>query len=93
MPGEIVREPYPSDLTDEQWAVLAPYPGQWSGPGRPRRSRGRGGGWGGVGGWAKTTRSTRPRARAGATWPRSRCCSPAYACVPGRNACISTRQL
>ena len=30
-----VRAPYPSDLTDEQWAVLAPYLGQRSGPGRP----------------------------------------------------------
>jgi putative transposase len=30
-----VRDPYPSDLTDEQWAVLAPYLGQRSGPGRP----------------------------------------------------------
>src|SRR5215218_3418104 len=29
------RDPYPSDLTDEQWAVLAPYLGQRSGPGRP----------------------------------------------------------
>src|SRR5215213_6827623 len=30
-----VRDPYPSDLTDEQWAVLAPSLGQRSGPGRP----------------------------------------------------------
>jgi len=30
-----VRDPYPSDLTDEQWTVLAPYLGQRSGPGRP----------------------------------------------------------
>jgi putative transposase len=30
-----VRDPYPSDLTDAQWAVLAPYLGQRSGPGRP----------------------------------------------------------
>jgi putative transposase len=35
MSEPIVRDPYPSDLTDEQWAVLAPYLGQRSGPGRP----------------------------------------------------------
>ena len=35
MSQRTVRDPYPSDLTDEQWAVLAPYLGQRSGPGRP----------------------------------------------------------
>jgi len=28
-------EPYPSDVTDEQWAVLESYLGQRRGPGRP----------------------------------------------------------
>jgi putative transposase len=35
MTSEREREPYPSDLTDEQWAVLAPYLSARSGPGRP----------------------------------------------------------
>src|SRR5215204_1448991 len=35
MSQRTVRDPYPSDLTDEQWAVLAPSLGQRSGPGRP----------------------------------------------------------
>jgi hypothetical protein len=29
------REPYPSDLTDEQWALLEPYVCQRPGPGLP----------------------------------------------------------
>jgi putative transposase len=35
MVNRVAREPYPSDLTDEQWAVLEPYLGQRTGPGRP----------------------------------------------------------
>src|SRR5919199_1050639 len=35
MAREREREPYPSDLTDEQWAVLAPYLCARTGPGRP----------------------------------------------------------
>ena len=35
MAREREREPYPSGLTDEQWAVLAPYLSERSGPGRP----------------------------------------------------------
>ena len=35
MARSVTKEPYPSDLTDEQWAVLAPYLGQRRGPGRP----------------------------------------------------------
>src|SRR5215213_8474750 len=35
MSQRTVRDPYPSDLTDAQWAVLAPYLGQRTGPGRP----------------------------------------------------------
>jgi putative transposase len=35
MASEREREPYPSDLTDDQWAVLAPYLSARSGPGRP----------------------------------------------------------
>jgi putative transposase len=29
------KEAYPSDLTDEQWALVEPYLGQRTGPGRP----------------------------------------------------------
>jgi putative transposase len=35
MASEREREPYPSDLTDDQWAVLAPYLPERRGPGRP----------------------------------------------------------
>ena len=29
------RKPYPTDLTDEQWAVLEPHLQRAAGPGRP----------------------------------------------------------
>jgi putative transposase len=35
MASRASAEAYPSDLTDEQWAVLEPYLGQRTGPGRP----------------------------------------------------------
>ncbi len=35
MSSRASEEAYPSDLTDEQWAVLAPYLSQRTGPGRP----------------------------------------------------------
>ncbi len=35
MSERVVREPYPSDLTDAQWALLEPYLCSRSGPGRP----------------------------------------------------------
>ena len=35
MTSRASEEAYPSDLTNEQWAALAPYLGQRTGPGRP----------------------------------------------------------